>query len=254
VLVEGLLRMVAQACAALLGAPARHAEAEEPMATMVKRARPGDPKITAMCELKVKIGNLNSVKPKKVVIGVFGDEAPVLVRSFMEACSGRYPGESGSQVNYYLSDVKKIQKGKVITWADFKDGNTFAKQKLTTVNKFWVAADTMSVPLAGEDTYTDESNSLRHDQMGRVSMKRGGGTFDFNIAPVDNAAWLDKENVVIGQVLQGLETIEAIDKVAVSADFRPQKKIRVYNATLSILDPKTGNFDAVQSKNGALEL
>jgi cyclophilin family peptidyl-prolyl cis-trans isomerase len=218
------------------------------------RATPLEPKVTAFCELKVKVGNLNSVKAKRIVIGVYEDEAPVLVRNFMEACSGRYPGEAATQVNYFLSDVKKIQKDKVITWADFKDGNTFTRQQLSTVNgKAWVTTNNKEVPLAGKDTRTDETNNLRHEKEGTVSMRRGGGTFDFNVAPVDNANWLDKDNVVIGRVLEGMETIKVINKVPVSPGGKPEKKIRCVNSTLSILDESTGQFNALKRLAGVTD-
>jgi len=185
---------------------------------------------------------------------VYGDEAPVLTRSFMEACSGRYPGEAATQVNYYLSDVKTIQMDKVITWADFKDGNTFTRQRLTTVNgKAWVDSVNKEVPLAGPDTKTDETNDLRHEVEGTVSMRRGGGTFDFNVAPVENARWLDKDNVVIGRVLEGMDQIKAINKVQVSPNGKPQKKIRCVNSTLSILDETTGQFNALKRLEGVTD-
>lgn len=201
-----------------------------------------EPRVTATCELKIKIGALNSAKEKRILIGAFGDEAPVLVRSFMEACSGRYPGEAGSQVDYYLSDMKYMEKGKVISFADFKDGNDYYKQELGKINGFWVKSSSVKRPLAGEDTLTDESNSLVHDQLGRVSMKRGGGTFDFNIAPVANAGWLDKDNVVIGQVLEGAQYIPALEKVP-TKDGKPQKKVRIVSSSLSILNDKTGELE-----------
>merc|ERR1712194_295936 len=145
-------------------------------------------------------------------------------------------------------------KDKVITWADFKDGNTYTRQKLTTINgKAWVASSNQEVPLAGPDTKTSETNDLRHEKEGVVSMRRGGGTFDFNVAPVENAYWLDKDNVVIGQVIEGMDQIKAINKVQTSTDFRPQKKIRCTNSTLSILNESTGQFNALKRLEGVTD-
>ncbi|CAK0903432.1 unnamed protein product [Prorocentrum cordatum] len=172
----------------------------------------------------------------------------------MEACSGRYPGEAATQVNYFLSDVKKIEPNKVITWANFKDGNTFTRQRLTTVNgKAWVQTNNLEVPLAGPDTETTETNDLRHELAGTVSMRRGGGTFDFNVAPVENAAWLDKDNVVIGRVLEGMDQINAINKVQLLPDGRPQKSIRCFSSILSILNETTGQFDALKRLEGVTD-
>ena len=45
-----------------------------------------------------------------------------------------------------------------------------------------------------------DNNGLSHDRPGRVSMRRGGGNFEFVIAPAANPS-LDADYVVIGQVL-----------------------------------------------------
>lgn len=217
-----------------------------------------EPRITARCAFDLRIGQDNSIPLRRVVIGLFGDEAPILTRNFIQACKGRYPGDEGSGlVNYRLSDVKTIVKDRNIRWAKFQYGNS--RQRVT--NQPFIGQPRMVYsedPLAGEDTQTTETNQLRHDILGRVSMPRGGGTFDFNIAPVANATWLDEDNVVIGQVLEGLDVIEDINQVpcvasnsirdalAASAKFtgdflaqkasgvnnKPLKKIRIFESVL----------------------
>merc|ERR1712242_445399 len=77
----------------------------------------------------------------------------------------------------------------------------------------WIGSKQIKSKMAEDDTLTKETNSLRHDVPGRVSMKKGGGTFDFTIAPVADAKWLDKTNVVIGQVLEGMDLVDAINDV-----------------------------------------
>ena len=52
---------------------------------------------------------------------------------------------------------------------------------------------------------------LRHDAPGVVSMRRGGGAFEFTIAPAANPA-LDRENVVVGRVLRGLDVLARLDQ------------------------------------------
>lgn len=61
----------------------------------------------------------------------------------------------------------------------------------------------------------EDSNPLRHDAAGIVSVKKGGGEFEFTIAPAPNPE-LDEENVVIGRVLQGIEVVEALNRAPVS--------------------------------------
>jgi cyclophilin family peptidyl-prolyl cis-trans isomerase len=73
-----------------------------------------------------------------------------------------------------------------------------------------------SVSLASKATHND-INHLRHDTPGIVSMKKGGATFEFTIAPLPNKD-LDKSNVVIGKVLDGMDTVSRINEVPVSKE------------------------------------
>jgi len=223
-----------------------------------KEAVAKEPRITERCAFDLRIGQDNTIPLRRVVIGLFVEEAPILTRNFIQACQGKYPGDEGSGlVNYRLSDVKTIVKDRSIRWAKFQYGN--ARQR--TTNQPFIGQPRMVYtedPLGGEDTRTTETNELRHDILGRVSMPRGGGTFDFNIAPVANATWLDDDNVVIGQVLEGLDVIEDINQVpcvasngirdvlAASAQFtgdtlaqkaatinnKPLKKVKIFESCL----------------------
>lgn len=51
---------------------------------------------------------------------------------------------------------------------------------------------------------TTESPSLSHDAAGLVSVKRGGGSFDFGITTAPDAA-ADADSIVIGKVVEGRE-------------------------------------------------
>jgi cyclophilin family peptidyl-prolyl cis-trans isomerase len=73
-----------------------------------------------------------------------------------------------------------------------------------------------SVSLASKATHNDQ-NQLLHDAPGVLSVKRGGGTFDFTIAPQLNPA-LDGENVVIGKVLHGMDVVDKINKIPTSKE------------------------------------
>lgn len=132
-----------------------------------------------------------------------------MARTFAQACSGTYTGEAGSAASYLLADVKSVSKDRLIWLADFPGGNYRYKK----VKKSKYKEDEVKLPLAGDETKTTETNALRNDRIGRVSMQKGGGTFNFFISPVADAPWLDKENVVVGQVEEGLDVIAEINEV-----------------------------------------
>jgi len=193
-------------------------------------AASAEPRITARCAFDIRIGNDKMTRLRRLVIGLFGEEAPVLTRTFTQACTATYPGEAGVLAAYKLADVKNIIKDKAITWANFKDGNKLTLT-VATADARWVGSKTVSKPLAGDDTKTDEVNSLRHDLPGRVSMRRGGGTFDFTVAPVADATWLDETDVVIGQVLEGMDIIADINEIRMYGT-KPLKKVRIFKSQL----------------------
>lgn len=60
----------------------------------------------------------------------------------------------------------------------------------------------------------EDANTLLHTK-GSLSVKRGGGEFDFTLAPGPNPA-LDKDNIVIGRVLEGFEVLDVLNQSPVS--------------------------------------
>jgi len=62
-----------------------------------------------------------------------------------------------------------------------------------------------------------DQNGLSHDNNGFVSVVRGGGKFDFTIAPKSNRD-LDETNLIIGRVLSGMDVVEKINNVPVSRE------------------------------------
>jgi len=216
-----------------------------------------EPKVTAKCAFDLQIGFDRSVPLRRLVIGLYGEEAPVLTRNFYQAFTHSYAKDKEGMVDYRFADVKAVFKDRAIIWADFQFGNY--NRKRYTVSKGGVPIDRdETIPLAREDTQTNETNALQHDVPGRVSMRRGGETFDFSVSPVANATWLDETNVVIGQVLEGFDIIEDINKLPVKggalfedtlgllgslggdirADmarenkYKPLKRVRIYNTEL----------------------
>lgn len=171
-----------------------------------------EPKITARCVFDVQIARSDADvyasfgrSPdvlRRVVIGLFGESAPILTKNFAQACSGTGPAR------YERSDARAVSKDRLIYFAKFAGGDT-VKKKVTRNYQTTM----QELPLAGPETFTKETNELRHDRIGRVSMTKGGGTYNFAISPVAQAPWLDERNVVIGQVLEGLDVVEEINRV-----------------------------------------
>ena len=57
----------------------------------------------------------------------------------------------------------------------------------------------LTTATAADELLSSDSNALRHDAAGVVSIANGGGTFEFTVTPGPNGQ-LDATHTVIGQV------------------------------------------------------
>ena len=157
-----------------------------------------------------------------LVIGLFGKEAPQAVGDFKQLCAGelRVPcpadvdlsqevmergkqskkaslkgclGSEALPVTYAYSQIWSVQKGKRIG-AGAVQGKFVMRMAPTT-------------PLT-------ESATLSHDAAGLLSVRRGGGTFDFGIT-TGVTPEADSDFAVIGRVIEGMDSVAAIDAVTV---------------------------------------
>jgi cyclophilin family peptidyl-prolyl cis-trans isomerase len=191
---------LAAATVLLLASPFQVIAADEEIA-------PVAPRITSTVNLNVKIAPSSS--PRQITIGVFGNEAPLSSKVFLSLCGGENTWDvslDGSQVSRIISneriDVGKFSKGgsqKLESWMD-----SVGKVRLRNVN-------------VAENTVNSDQNSLRHTSGGEVSMRKGGGSFDFTIAPGPNPK-LDDSQVIIGKVIDGIEVISDINSVPTSRE------------------------------------
>jgi cyclophilin family peptidyl-prolyl cis-trans isomerase len=136
------------------------------------------------------------------VIGLWGDAAPTAVQTFLQLTRGTLaPAEGDAPASYARSVMVRISKDKEVVLGQLKDkgGQTMLIAGQTRP-KF--------VPVA--PPLHDDTNPISHTQAGLVSVKRGGGSFEFSIS-TRAAPSLDKDELVIGQVLEGMELVERLN-------------------------------------------
>ena len=158
-------------------------------------------KITNRVSIDVAIGEAT---PRNIVLGLFGEQAPQSTKLFENLCTGTAPGLSG--VSYSNSAVYRIERDRILR-GGLVAGN--ARKEVTRV-----LDDTGYV----RTTYSDaaarfansDSNGLRHDRAGLLSMPRGGGAFDFGLTLGADPS-LDRDNLVVGQLLAGGDVLEALN-------------------------------------------
>ena len=159
------------------------------------------PAITSQAYLDISIARQ---KPQRVTLGLYGKDAPGASKFFLSVCKGDY----GDGVSYDGSQVSLVQKDELITVGKLAYGGG----KATEIKDGKIRAYNLAERFVNTD-----SNELKHDMSGLVSVPKQGGTFEFNISPKPNLD-LDEDNLVIGQVMQGMEVIDEINNIPVSRE------------------------------------
>ena len=166
--------------------------------------------------------------------GLYGNAAPASVQTFTGLCEGTLTGLPG--VTYRGSVASRVEQGKRIVLGRLASGA--AQDIERSIDSTGYVRSTL-VSRADAFANTD-NNGLSHDRPGRVSMRRGGGNFEFVIAPAANPS-LDADYVVIGQVLteeeESADLLRAINTVPVR---RPKAETAIYLAVAKAGgDPRT---------------
>ena len=157
-----------------------------------------------------------------ITIGLFGKDAPQAVSAFKATCAGELAvpcpaevdvsgevmerskqskkaalraclGSEGAPVSYAYSTIWSIQRGKRID-----AGQVQGKYALRLAP---------SIP-------PNESAALTHDAAGLLSVRRGGGSFDFGITTAPTPEF-DEDFIVIGRVIDGMDSVEVLDRAPV---------------------------------------
>ncbi|KAK4562286.1 hypothetical protein RGQ29_004954 [Quercus rubra] len=131
--------------------------------------------------------------------------------NFRALCTGeKGKGAHGKKLHYKGTPFHRIVSGFVIQGGDIVhgDGRGF-------------------VSIYAGGTFPDENFKIKHSHAGVVSMVNSGPDSNgsqFFITTV-KASWLDGEHVVFGKVIQGMDTVFAIEGGAGTYSGKPRKKV-----------------------------
>ncbi|GAB4853184.1 hypothetical protein Ancab_017371 [Ancistrocladus abbreviatus] len=166
-----------------------------------------EPEITHRVFLDVDMDNQ---RVGRMVIGLFGKVVPKTVENFRALCTGeKGKGAIGKPLRYKKTPFHRIIPGFMIQGGDIVHGNGKGGESIYG------------------GAFTDESFRIKHSHAGVVSMANSGpdsNASQFFITTV-KASWLDGEHVVFGKVMQGMDTVYAIEGGAGTYSGKPRKKV-----------------------------
>ncbi|KAK6459582.1 uncharacterized protein RJT20DRAFT_17154 [Scheffersomyces xylosifermentans] len=148
----------------------------------------------------------------RVYIELFAKELPKTTENFRQFCTGEYR-ENGRPIGYKNSPFHRVIKGFMIQGGDFVKGNGLG-----------------SKTVFGKSSFPDESFTYDHKKYS-ISMANSGPNTNgcqFFICCAD-VTHLDGKHVVFGKVIEGFETIDAIEKVSVDRDDKPTEQVLITN-------------------------
>ncbi|XP_021810458.1 peptidyl-prolyl cis-trans isomerase CYP21-1 [Prunus avium] len=148
----------------------------------------------------------------RIVIGLYGQVVPKTVENFRALCTGKKgKGAKGKPLHYKGTPFHRIVSGFMIQGGDivYRDGRGYES-------------------IYG-GTFADENFRVKHSHAGVVSMVNSGPDSNgsqFFITTI-KASWLDGEHVVFGKVIQGMDTVYAIEGGAGTYSGKPRKKVTI---------------------------
>ena len=161
--------------------------------------------------------DINKKRAGRVVLGLYGTRQPKTVSNFKTLCT-----IDETKPSYLNCKFHRIIPDFMIQGGDFTTGDGtggYAPEYLPS------------------GKFRDEDLSLRHFGKGTLSMANAGpdtngSQFFITTAPTP---WLDGKHVVFGRVLQGMDVIEAINKVGTPSG-KPLCSVSI--ADCGLLDPR----------------
>ena len=170
-----------------------------------------------------------------MTIGLFGKEAPDAVAIFRAACAGQLASPCPTEVD---TSTEVMERSKQSKKAALKACLGYEAEPVTyAYSQVWsiqrgrrVDAGAVQGKFAmrvAPVTPRTEAAALTHDAAGLLSVRRGGGIFDFGLTTGPTPEY-DAEYAVIGRVVDGMEALAELDAlpVVVRADSAPPNATR----------------------------
>ena len=143
--------------------------------------------VTRRCFLDLSIAG---AAPRRVVVGLFGEDVPLTAANFLQLCAG--VDVEGKTYSYANSTFHRILKDFMIQGGDVTNGD-----------------GTGGVSVYGGGAFDDEAFPFSHAGAGVLSMANAGPNSNKSqfFITLGDCEWLDEKHVVFGRVLEGLDVV-----------------------------------------------
>lgn len=170
---------------------------KDPNPPQPKPATPKGIEIKDRVEFTVTIANK---KEGKLALGLWRSAAPVSVDAFMQTADSNYAPTAGDKAASYEGAIVSFKKeDQNIVFSSIDRGGQYDKGREVEV----------------EFARNKDKNPFLHSEAGLVSVRKGGGSFEFSIS-TRSAPKLDKDWIVIGQVLEGMDLLERLNVLPIN--------------------------------------
>jgi peptidylprolyl isomerase len=152
---------------------------------------------------------ISNKKAGRIVFSLFSDVTPVTAENFRALCTGeKGVGSLGKPLHYKGSVFHRIIPKFMAQGGDFTHGTGVGGDSIYGAK------------------FNDENFKLKHTKPGLLSMANAGrntngSQFFLTFVP---CPWLDGKHVVFGEVVKGLELLEALERLG-SQSGRPTEKV-----------------------------
>ncbi|KAF3324963.1 Peptidyl-prolyl cis-trans isomerase CYP21-1 [Carex littledalei] len=151
----------------------------------------------------------------RIVLGLYGGVVPKTAENFRALCTGeKGNGTRGKPLHYKGTPFHRIIPGFMIQGGDILRGDGKGSESI----------------YGGK--FPDENFIIKHSHAGVVSMANDGPDSNgsqFFITTI-KTSWLDGEHVAFGRVVQGMDTVFAIEGGAGTYNGKPRKKVVIVDS------------------------
>lgn len=174
---------------------------------LVQSVPPETQKVTDRVRFDISLGRKNE---GSLTLGLWREAAPDAVDAFVRLSKSAYTSQQDDEpASYRDARVVKIKNDRIIQFGDLQEAG--GQMRLVR----GVSAPQL-VPCAAPVT-SDKPNGVSHDAAGYLSVRRGGGSFDFFLT-TRSYPDLDRDNIVIGELVDeaSMRLLERLNRLPVN--------------------------------------